>query len=135
LIKVKKKDLVPINGFYRVEFKTQFGQNSNGISFIGFLDLTAKTIIDDYLDSKENLDSNNFIFNLTIGTVEQFLTKLAFRSNIKMNVFGTNQNMRINQRIRKRLFNILERNNISKETIRYLQPLKKPELNRNYNYK
>ena len=48
-----------------------------------------------------------------------------------MHVFGTNQNMRINQKIRKRLFSILERNNILKETIRYLQPPKKRETNRN----
>jgi len=119
LVLIKKKDLISINDYYRIEFKNDETEKT---IFIGFLNPKAKSILDEFLNSKENLDSDDFIFDLTISAVEQFLVKVTFYAKIKMNVFGTNQNMKINQRIQKRLFNIFEKNNISKQIVRYLKP-------------
>ena len=121
------QDLIPIKNTYAIEFNIHFLTNDGSYStsktpsFTTFITPEARGELDRYLKTRSNLKSTSWVFDQSLNAMRLNLKRLVKLAEIDKIVCSSKKIMNTDQGFRKRFFNILEKNNLSEQSIRWIK--------------
>jgi len=127
-------DLTPIQNSYAIEYhgghyKTQeqidtmlkVNRHIYNPWFTTFTTPQTREALDIYLESRNDLQSDDFVFDTTYNAMKLFLSRMLKQIGFKRILKGGTYSVRQDQGFRKRYFNILESNGLDRKIIEIMK--------------